>query len=201
MSPGIKRVVVMGDARATDGQRPVSVSANDALVPLVMILASPHDVEGSLRELALRIESLLGSSHAPSPHLPRNVLKASELVIDQDAQRATVDGEEILLTGLEFKLLVALAERRDRVYPRKALLAEVWESNVLNRTRTVDTHVKRLRDKLKSAGRFIQTVRGVGYRFSETLSARSDQMAGPKFARPNNPCLPLLRSAQSRSFA
>jgi two-component system phosphate regulon response regulator PhoB len=79
-----------------------------------------------------------------------------------------VSGEEISLTALEFKLLVTLTERRDRVQARGTLLSDVWAIDAEIASRTVDTHVKRLRDKLGTAGRFIETVRGVGYRFSET---------------------------------
>jgi two-component system phosphate regulon response regulator PhoB len=73
----------------------------------------------------------------------------------------------VVLTALEFKLLVTLTERRDRVQARGTLLSDVWSMDSEIASRTVDTHVKRLRDKLGTAGRFIQTVRGVGYRFSE----------------------------------
>ena len=80
----------------------------------------------------------------------------------------TVGADEIALTALEFKLLVTLVERRDRVQGRGTLLSDVWAMDAEIASRTVDTHVKRLRDKLGTAGRFIETVRGVGYRFSET---------------------------------
>jgi two-component system phosphate regulon response regulator PhoB len=80
----------------------------------------------------------------------------------------TVGGEEVSLTRLQFKLLVALAERQEHVQSRGLLLAEVWGITGPISTRTVDTHVKRLRDNLRGAGRFIQCVRGVGYRFSAT---------------------------------
>jgi two-component system phosphate regulon response regulator PhoB len=97
-------------------------------------------------------------------------MEISELRIDRAGHRVLVAGEEIILTTLEFRLLVLLAERREEVLERGMLLNEIWARNTNNLTRTVDTHVKRLRDKLKSAARFIQTVRGVGYRFSETAS-------------------------------
>ena len=71
------------------------------------------------------------------------------------------------MTPLEFKLLLTLVVRRERVQTRSTLLSDVWELDPGVSSRTVDTHVKRLRDKLGSAGRFVQTVRGVGYRFSE----------------------------------
>ena len=74
------------------------------------------------------------------------------------------------MTPLEFKLLLTLVVRRERVQTRSTLLSDVWELDPGVSSRTVDTHVKRLRDKLATAGRFIQTVRGVGYRFSEKQS-------------------------------
>ncbi len=193
MSPGIKQVVVWGDA---EGTRPPGASANDALVPLVTILANPGDVEGALRDLALRIEGLLaGEPPANRGKSGRNPITVGEVAIDHDAHRVTVGGEEISLTGLEFRLLVALVDRRDRVYPRGALLSDVWGSSALNRTRTVDTHVKRLRDKLKSAGKYVQTVRSIGYRFSETPSIRSVDIGARADGRRAAPCMPMLRRA------
>ena len=96
--------------------------------------------------------------------------EVAELRIDKDAHRVTVGPEEVPLTALEFKLLVTLIERRDRVQGRGTLLSDVWAMDSEIASRTVDTHVKRLRDKLGTAGRFIETVRGVGYRFSEAPS-------------------------------
>ena len=94
-------------------------------------------------------------------------MELAELRIDRDAHRVEVDNAEIPMTPLEFKLLITLVLRRERVQTRSTLLSDVWELDPGVSSRTVDTHVKRLRDKLGSAGRFIQTVRGVGYRFSE----------------------------------
>jgi two-component system phosphate regulon response regulator PhoB len=87
----------------------------------------------------------------------------------------TVGGEDVALTALELKLLVTLTERRDRVQTRGTLLSDVWAMDSEIASRTVDTHVKRLRDKLGTAGRFIETVRGVGYRFSETPSGSQEE--------------------------
>jgi two-component system phosphate regulon response regulator PhoB len=78
-----------------------------------------------------------------------------------------VEDAEIELTALEFKLLVTLCDRRNRVQTRAALLDEVWGIEAELTTRTVDTHVKRLREKLGAARDYIETVRGVGYRFTE----------------------------------
>ncbi len=137
------------------------------LVPIVMILAQGDDIDCQLRELARRIEGMLSREHGPDRS---TLFEAGELRVDGRAHCVTVAGEPIRLTGLEYKLLARFVDRKDAVQARGDLLREVWELNARNQTRTVDTHVKRLRDKLKSAGRFIQTVRGVGYRFSETLT-------------------------------
>jgi two-component system phosphate regulon response regulator PhoB len=87
------------------------------------------------------------------------------LRLDRQAHRAWVDDEELELTALEFKLLSLLYERRDRVQSRTVLLDVVWEIRADVTTRTVDTHAKRLREKLGAARDYIETVRGVGYRF------------------------------------
>lgn len=113
-----------------------------------------------------------GDRSLPSDFPGRRVFAIGALHVDADAYRVRVDGEEIALTWLEFRLLLALAERPDRVHPRGQLLAEVWRVKPATTTRTVDTHVKRLRDKLGPAGALIQTVRGVGYRLSEMPSAQ-----------------------------
>jgi two-component system phosphate regulon response regulator PhoB len=85
--------------------------------------------------------------------------------MDRAAHRVWVDGEEIELTALEFKLLMTLYDRRNRVQSRSELLDVVWGIRADVTTRTVDTHVKRLREKIKGARDYLETVRGVGYRF------------------------------------
>ena len=87
------------------------------------------------------------------------------LRVDRGAHRAWVANAEVELTALEFRLLTTLHERKNRVQTRDTLLADVWGMNADVTTRTVDTHVKRLREKLGQAGGYIETVRGVGYRF------------------------------------
>ena len=81
--------------------------------------------------------------------------------------RVTVQGKRIELTATEFKLLTVLAQRRGRVQSREQLLRDVWEYDTTIDTRTVDTHVRRLREKLGLAAKFVETVHGVGYRFLE----------------------------------
>jgi len=128
----------------------------------------------AVRELVLRMNAVLrrGENRQPA------AVEVEELRIDRDAHRVEVAGVEIPTTPLEFKLLYTLAARRERVQPRATLLADVWELDPGISSRTVDTHVKRLRDKLGRAGRFLQTVRGVGYRFSER-AAESDGSDAP----------------------
>jgi two-component system phosphate regulon response regulator PhoB len=90
-----------------------------------------------------------------------------------------VEGEEISLTQLEFNLLIALIKRRSHVHSRSGLLAKVWDIRSDVTSRTVDTHVKRLREKLGAARDYIETVRGVGYRFVNAPPETSGQMATP----------------------
>jgi two-component system phosphate regulon response regulator PhoB len=117
----------------------------------------------SPRELALRVRAVLRRSESIAR---ATSLEFGHLRIDPAAFRAWVDGSEIDLTLLEFKLLLTLYENRDRVQTRAELLERAWGGGVSITTRTVDTHVKRLRDKLGSAGEYVQTVRGIGYRFA-----------------------------------
>jgi two-component system phosphate regulon response regulator PhoB len=79
----------------------------------------------------------------------------------------SVAGQRVDLTATEFKLLIVLAQRRGRVQSREALLRDVWEYDNLIDTRTVDTHMRRLREKLGEGAQYLDTVRGVGYRFME----------------------------------
>ena len=120
----------------------------------------------SVRELLLRIQAILkrGSSSRTDSDL---VVELGILRIDEAAHRVLVEGREIELTALEFKLLLTLCTRRNRVQTRAALLDAVWGIETELTTRTVDTHVKRLREKLGAARDYIETVRGVGYRFKE----------------------------------
>ena len=123
----------------------------------------------STRELLLRVQAVLRRRVNPAPTGPSaddaGAVRFGCLVMDRDAHRAWVSGDEVQLTALEFKLLGTLYDRRDRVQTRGSLLEDVWGASAEMATRTVDTHVKRLREKLGAAGDYIETVRGVGYRF------------------------------------
>jgi DNA-binding response OmpR family regulator len=108
---------------------------------------------------------LLRSHVVPEEKAERIVWK--ELAIDVPRHEVTVKGKAVDLTATEFKLITVLAQRRGRVQSRDQLLHDVWEYDNLIDTRTVDTHMRRLREKLGSAAKYLDTVRGVGYRFVE----------------------------------
>jgi len=117
----------------------------------------------SVRELTLRITAILRRSVSKSDL--ESQVSFGVLRLDREGYRAWVSGTEVELTALEFNLLVTLYDRRDRVQSRSVLLEDVWGMSADVTTRTVDTHVKRLREKLLGAREYIETVRGVGYRF------------------------------------
>jgi two-component system phosphate regulon response regulator PhoB len=121
----------------------------------------------SVRELVLRIGAVLRRAAAPDDE--ERPVVAGRLTLDRPRHRVTVDGAEVALTALEFKLLATLLGRRGRVQSRERLLEDVWEMNPDITTRTVDTHIKRLREKLGAAGDYVETVRGVGYRFTDAV--------------------------------
>jgi two-component system phosphate regulon response regulator PhoB len=155
-----------------------------APTPVVMLTAKGEEVDRvvglevgaddyvtkpfSMRELMLRVQTILRRTNGKTVNGAGGNFEFGSLRVDVDAHRAWVENREIELTALEFKLLVTLHERKNRVQRRETLLNDVWGISADVTTRTVDTHVKRLREKLGVAGAFIETVRGVGYRFSET---------------------------------
>jgi two-component system phosphate regulon response regulator PhoB len=118
----------------------------------------------SVRELLLRVRAVLRrASESPAPSASK-LVDFGRLRLSPDAHQLWVDGQEIVLTALEFRLLTTLLERRGRVQTRTTLLEDVWGIHADITTRTVDTHVKRLREKLGAAGDYVETIRGVGYR-------------------------------------
>ncbi len=122
----------------------------------------------SVRELMLRIRALLRRVDATRrDDAEPSLIRFGRLKIDRDAHRAWVDEGELSLTALEFRLLHAFMSRKGRVQSRDSLLSDVWGIEAEITTRTVDTHVKRLREKLGEAGAYIETLRGVGYRFKD----------------------------------
>jgi DNA-binding response OmpR family regulator len=152
-----------------------------AMIPIVMVTAKAAEIDRVLglelgaddyitkpfspRELVLRVKKILQRGRAAEPEV--QAVKYGELVIDSPRHLVSVRGKGINLTATEFKLLALLVQRRGRVQSREQLLRDVWEYNSLIDTRTVDTHMRRLREKLGPASKYLDTVRGVGYRFVE----------------------------------
>jgi len=152
--------IIMLTARTSESDRVVGldVGADD-------YMTKPF----SLRELAARVRAVLrrgrgdGNGAAKTPL----VYKGKHLHADFDAVAVSVDGRAVRLTRREFELLQYLVENRNRVLSRDRLLERVWGYDRLVETRSVDVHVGRLRGKLGDAGRQIETVVGLGYRFVE----------------------------------
>jgi DNA-binding response OmpR family regulator len=152
-----------------------------AQIPVLMLTAKAEEVDRVLglelgardyvtkpfspRELVLRVRNLLQTEKTDEDK-PQNY-HFSELIIDVPRHLVTVERKAIELTATEFRLLLVLAQRRGRVQSREQLLQDVWHYDNIIDTRTVDTHMRRLREKLGRASRFLDTVRGVGYRFTE----------------------------------
>jgi DNA-binding response OmpR family regulator len=119
----------------------------------------------SPRELILRIKAILRRGKIETEK--KDVLRDETLLIDMPKHKVTIHHKEIELAPMEFKLLATLIERRGRVQTREKLLSDVWSFDALVDTRTIDTHIKRLRGKIGKYGDRIETVRGLGYRYAE----------------------------------
>lgn len=151
-------------------------------VPIIFLTAKaePHDrIEGlesgaddymgkpfSPKELVLRVESILRRLAAPKEPTTAK-LHVGDILLDSDTHRVTVRGSLLELTATEFKLLRLMMERQGRVQTREHLLLNVWNYSTEIETRTVDTHVRRLREKLGPEAGWIETIRGVGYRIAD----------------------------------
>ena len=150
-------------------------------VPIIMLTAKASELDRVLglelgaddyvtkpfspRELILRVKGLLRRRAGPDD--PTELFRVGKLVIDLPKHSVSISGREIDLTATEFKLLALLVQRRGRVQSREKLLQDVWEYDAAIDTRTVDTHMRRLREKLGTEAGLLETVRGVGYRFGE----------------------------------
>jgi two-component system, OmpR family, phosphate regulon response regulator PhoB len=150
-------------------------------IPVLMLTAKAEEVDRvvgfelgaddyvtkpfSPRELILRIKAILrrrGSSAQGA-----KVIRIGDLLIDLDRHQVSIKEKPVSLTSTEFKLLVELASKKGRVQTRQGLLDRVWGYNCEGYDRTVDTHIRRLREKLGEMADYIETLRGVGYRFRE----------------------------------
>ena len=173
--------IMLPDLSGIEVCRRIRQEPATAGLPVVMLTARGEEVDRvigfevgaddyvvkpfSPRELVLRVSAILrrANASAESAHSDE-VIHCGNLVIDVGAHRVDVEGEAADLTALEFRLLLDLARRRGRVQSRDALLERVWGYQPGVETRTVDTHIKRLREKLGAGAKHVETVRGVGYR-------------------------------------
>ena len=171
MLPGVSGLDVCRELRSDDNFNDIAV---------VMLTAKSEEIDRivgfelgaddyvtkpfSVRELILRVKVLLKKRLENSAN--EQILAFGPITMNLDAHDVVVDGENITLTALEFKLLKHLLNRKGRVQTRDQLLGDVWGYSSEVTTRTVDTHIKRLREKLGKPGDLIQTIRGVGYRFN-----------------------------------
>ncbi len=177
--------LMLPDISGTEVCRRIRASAKVANVPVIMLSAKGEEIDRvvgfevgaddyivksnlSMRELVLRVRAVLRRRANDKPLIENEDgrIEVGGLLVDDEAHRVWVDGAEVPLTATEFKLLITLAKRQGRVQTRGSLLRDVWDMPPDLNTRTVDTHVKRLREKIGSAARYVETVRGVGYRFN-----------------------------------
>ena len=171
MLPGVSGLDVCKSIRADDDIRDISI---------IMLTAKGEEIDRvigfelgaddyvtkpfSVRELILRVKVLLKKQRESL--VENKLVTFGPIRIDLDAHELKINDKEIVLTALEFKLLQHLVKRKGRVQTREQLLGDVWGYSAVVTTRTVDTHIKRLREKLGNTSDYIQTIRGVGYRFS-----------------------------------
>jgi len=173
--------LMLPDLSGTELCKRIRADARLGELPVIMLTAKGEEVDRvvgfelgaddyvtkpfSPRELALRVRAVLSRRRLEGPS--GGQLRRDPLRVDPDRHRCWVKDEEVVLTAKEFQLLVSLMRRPGRVYTRDQLLDEVWGSDITVTSRTIDTHLKRLREKLGEAGPLIETVRGVGYRFAD----------------------------------
>lgn len=175
--------LMLPDMQGTDVCRRLKSDPLTRHLPVIMVTARGEEIDRivglelgaddylvkpiSMRELVLRVNVVLRRSNTQPGDPAQPSYVAGPLKVDGPSHRVFLDGDEVQLTALEFRLLGALLSQRGRVFSREALLDRVWGIQADIETRTVDTMMKRLRDKLGAAGRYLETVRGVGYRFGE----------------------------------
>jgi two-component system phosphate regulon response regulator PhoB len=175
--------LMLPDGSGLDLCREIKSDKEKSSVPIIILTAKDDEVDKvvgfelgaddyvtkpfSVRELILRMKAVLkrGEKKSDNVEVQRQF---GQLSIDTESHEVFVDNNEITLTALEFKLLCQLVDRRGRVQSRDQLLSDVWGYSAEVTTRTVDTHIKRLREKLGSMGKYVQTIRGVGYKFTRT---------------------------------
>ena len=176
--------LMLPDGSGLDLCKKIKSNSETETTPIIILTAKDDEVDKvvgfelgaddyvtkpfSVRELILRVKAILKRSDTKTKEVVEVERQFGDLKIDIDSHEVHVDSQLIELTALEFRLLKELVDKRGRVQSRDQLLSEVWGYNAEVTTRTVDTHIKRLREKLGSMGKYVQTIRGVGYKFSRT---------------------------------
>jgi two-component system phosphate regulon response regulator PhoB len=161
--------------------RVLKADPNTRSIPILMLTAKAEEMDRvigfelgaddyvtkpfSPRELVLRVKAIQRRKEIPDER--DKTILVGDLLIDIDRHQVFVKKKPISLTSTEFKLLVELITNRGRVQTRERLLDKVWGYTYEGYARTVDTHIRRLREKMGHLGDFIETIRGVGYRFRE----------------------------------
>ena len=176
--------LMLPDGSGLDLCREIKKNSLLSNIPIIILTAKDDEVDRvvgfelgaddyvtkpfSVRELILRVKAVLKRGEVNKPELVEVERQFGDLSIDVDSHEVHVNSELVVLTALEFKLLKQLVDRRGRVQSRDQLLSDVWGYSSEVTTRTVDTHIKRLREKLGPMGKYVQTIRGIGYKFSRT---------------------------------
>jgi len=174
--------IMLPDMEGTEVLRSLKSFESTASIPVIMLTAKGEELDKivgfelgaedyitkpfSPRELILRVKAVLKRA-AEKPEPGDKSVSYKELSIDFSRHRVTVSGKSVELSSTEFNLLSELMQAKGRVLTRDNILDRAWGHDCFVIPRTVDTHVRRLRSKLGVAGNYIETVRGVGYRFRE----------------------------------
>lgn len=169
MLPGMDGIEVLSQLRRESNAYVIMLTARseetDKLVGLSVGADDYLTKPFSPRELMARVKAALRRYQKPAADIDRKVFSFNFVKIDSGSRKVWVNDKEIDLTSLEFDLLLTLADHHGLVLSRKQLLEKVWGYDYFGDLRVVDVHIGHLRQKL--GGRFIETVRGVGYRFED----------------------------------
>ncbi len=175
--------LMLPDGSGLDLCKKTKANPETETIPIIILTAKDDEVDKvvgfelgaddyvtkpfSVRELILRIKAILKRGQKKEDVLEVG-RQFGDLSIDVESHEVQVNNDQVDLTALEFRLLRQLVDRRGRVQSRDQLLSDVWGYSSEVTTRTVDTHIKRLREKLGPMGKYVQTIRGVGYKFSRS---------------------------------
>jgi len=175
--------LLLPDLEGTEVYKLLKQNPKTKGIPVIMVTAKGEEVDRivglelgaddyitkpfSVRELVLRVKAVLKRTRGEKEG-KKEIVKAGDITIDKQGYKAWAGKEMVSLTATEFKLLLELMENPGKVMTRDTLLNNVWGYSYEGYARTVDTHIRRLREKLGKAGDSIETVRGIGYCFRES---------------------------------